>query len=248
MLSIAIITKNEEHNIERCLKSFQWADEIIVVDSGSSDGTPAICNSYGCTIIQTEWLGFGKTKQLAVNSTSHNWVLSIDADEAVTPELKSAIEVILQSPKTADGYYIKRDSYYLQRKIKHSGWQNDYPLRLFNKQQGQFNDTSVHESVVMQTNNLSTIEAPLLHYPYPSIASHLNKINLYTTLGATKLHHKGKRSSLPFAFLSGGVKFIKMYLLKLGFLDGKEGFVLALLSGFSSTLKYTKLWSLWRTP
>jgi len=247
MISAAIITKNEEHNIKRCLESLQWADEIIIVDSGSTDQTLTICNNYNCKIIQTEWLGFGRTKQLAVNSTSHDWVLSIDADEVITPELQSAITTLIQESTKADGYYIKRDSYYLQRKIKYSGWQSDYPLRLFNKQHGQFNDAPVHESVEMQSDNLSTIQAPLLHYPHPTITHHIQKINLYSTLGAEKLYKKGKRTSLPYALLSGGVKFIKMYLFKRGFLDGKEGLILALLSGFYSTLKYMKLWSLWRT-
>ena len=130
--------------------------------------------------------------------------------------------------------------------IKYSGWQTDYPLRLFNKQYGNFNDASVHESVVMDSKNASTIQALLYHYPYQSISSHIGKINLYTQLGAEKLFNKGKKTTLIYAVLSGIVKFIKMYLIKKGFLDGKEGLILAVLSGFSSTLKYFKLWSLWR--
>lgn len=246
-LSVTIITKNEEHNIERCLKSVQWADEIVIVDSGSTDQTLSICKTHDCKIIQTEWLGFGRTKQLAVSNASNEWVLSIDADEEVTPTLQQKIQQILSTPN-ADGFHIKRDSYYLQKKIQHSGWQSDYPLRLFNKSKGQFNDAPVHETVVMNDGSTTTtIEAPLLHYPYPSIACHINKINLYTSLGAEKLHQQEKHTSLLYAFASGWVKFTKMYLLKKGFLDGREGLVLALLSGFSSSLKYLKLWSLRRT-
>lgn len=247
MISVVIITKNEELNIERCLRSVQWASETVIVDSGSTDHTLDICKKYNCNIIQTEWLGFGKTKQLAVQSASNEWVLSIDADEEVTPELQSKIIELVQSP-TTNGYTIKRNSFYLERMIRYSGWQNDYPLRLFNKKMGQFNDAPVHESVVM--NNGSTINAidtPLIHHPYPTIACHLNKINLYTSLGAEQLHQQQKRVSLPYAFISGGVKFLKTYLIKGGFLDGKEGLVLATLSGFSSTLKYLKLWSLGRS-
>lgn len=247
MISVVIITKNEELNIERCLRSVQWASETVIVDSGSTDHTLDICKKYNCNIIQTEWLGFGKTKQLAVQSASNEWVLSIDADEEVTPELQSKIIELVQSP-TTNGYTIKRNSFYLERMIRYSGWQNDYPLRLFNKKMGQFNDAPVHESVVM--NNGSTINAidtPLIHYPYPTIACHLNKINLYTSLGAEQLHQQQKRVSLPYAFISGGVKFLKTYFIKGGFLDGKEGLVLATLSGFSSTLKYLKLWSLGRS-
>lgn len=247
LLSISIITKNEEHNIERCLKSAKWADEIVVVDSGSTDRTLSICKSYQCKIIETEWLGFGETKQLAVDQASNNWVFSIDADEEITPELQRSIEHIMNAP-SADGFHIKRTSYYLQKKIQYSGWQSDYPLRLFNKTKGRFNDASVHETITMNNEcTTAVIDAPLLHYPYPSIASHINKINLYTSLGADNLHQQHRRASLLYAFASGGIKFIKMYLFKRGFLDGKEGLVLALLSSFSSTLKYFKLWSLWRT-
>lgn len=245
MISVSIITKNEELNIQRCLESVKWADEIIVVDSGSTDRTLDICRSYNCKIIKTEWLGFGQTKQIGVREASNDWVLSIDADEAVSSSLKEQILLSIQSSKFY-AFNIKRISYYLKKRIKYSGWQTDYPLRLFNKQYGNFNDASVHESVIMNKSDTSTIQAPLYHYPYQSINSHIDKINLYTQLGAEKLFKQGKKRSLVYALLSGIVKFFKMYLLKKGFLDGKEGFVLAILSGFSSTLKYVKLWSLWR--
>jgi len=244
-ISASIITKNEESNIKRCLESVKWADEIIIVDSGSTDKTLEICQFYHCKIIETEWLGFGLTKQIGVNAASNDWVLSIDADEEVTSELKNKILELVQSTKF-HAFNIKRVSYYLKKRIKYSGWQTDYPLRLFNKQYGNFNDASVHESVVMDSKNASTIQALLYHYPYQSISSHIGKINLYTQLGAEKLFDKGKKTTLIYAVLSGIVKFIKMYLIKKGFLDGKEGFVLAVLSGFSSTLKYFKLWSLWK--
>jgi len=244
-ISIVIVTKNEESNIERCLESVKWADEVTVVDSGSTDKTLEFCQAYHCKIIETEWLGFGLTKQIGVNAATNDWVLSIDADEEVTSELKSKILELTQSTKF-HAFNIKRVSYYLKKRIKYSGWQTDYPLRLFNKQYGNFNDASVHESVVMNSNNTSTIQAPLYHYPYQSISGHIGKINLYTQLGAEKLFNKGKKAPLIYAVLSGIVKFIKMYLIKKGFLDGKEGFILAVLSGFSSTLKYFKLWSMWR--
>ncbi len=245
MITVSIITKNEESNIKRCLESVKWADEIIVVDSGSTDKTLEICQIYHCKIIETEWLGFGLTKQIGVNAATNDWILSIDADEEVTEGLKVKILEIVKST-TYHAFNIKRVSYYLKKRIKCSGWQTDYPLRLFNKQYGNFNDESVHESVIMDSENISTIHELLYHYPYQSISSHIGKINLYTQLGADKLFDKGKKVTLIYALLSGIVKFIKMYLIKRGFLDGKEGFVLAVLSGFSSTLKYFKLWSLWR--
>ena len=245
-ISISIITKNEKNNIKRCLESVKWADEVIIIDSGSTDATLAICQTYNCKIIETEWLGFGLTKQIGVNAATNDWVLSIDADEEVTNKLKNKILELIQST-TFHAFNIKRVSYYLKKRIKYSGWQTDYPLRLFNKKYGNFNNASVHESVIMDSKNTSTIQELMYHYPYQSINGHISKINLYTQLGAEKLFDKGKKTTLIYAVLSGIIKFIKMYVVKKGFLDGKEGFILAVLSGFSSTLKYFKLWSLWRT-
>jgi glycosyltransferase involved in cell wall biosynthesis len=245
MLSISIITKNEEANIERCLESVKWADEIIIVDSGSTDKTLDICQNYNCRIIETEWLGFGCTKQIGVNSATNDWVLSIDADEEVTNELKNKILQLIQST-TFHAFSIKRVSYYLKKRIEYSGWQTDYPIRLFNKNHGNFNGASVHETVVMDSNSISNIDEIMLHYPFPTINIHINKINHYSQLGAENLFNKNKKTTLIYAVFSGIVKFIKMYLIKKGFLDGKEGLILAVLSGFSSTLKYFKLWSLWR--
>ena len=246
MLSVSIITKNEESNIKRCLDSIKWADEIIIVDSGSTDNTLEICQTYNCKIIETEWLGFGKTKQIGVNAATHDWVLSIDADEEVSNELKREILELTQSTQF-NAFNIKRVSYYLKKRIKYSGWQTDYPLRLFNKNHGNFNDASVHEAVIMDNSEITCIHESILHYPFPTISIHINKIDRYSQLGAENLFNKKKNTTIVYAVLSGIIKFIKMYIFKKGFLDGKEGFILAVLSGFSSTLKYFKLWSLWRT-
>jgi len=246
MISVSIIVKDEEDNIERCLKSiYNWADEIIVVDSGSTDNTLKICKKYNCKIHKTHWLGFGKTKQLGVNLTENDWILSIDADEEISNQLKKEIKDIIVSNKF-NGAYIKRISYYLGRQIKYSGWQNDYPLRLFNKRYGNFDDATVHESVVLNKSKTLKISEPIYHYPYKTLHEHISKINLYTTLSAETLFIRSKKTPLFFAVLSGITKFIKMYFFKKGFLDGKEGIVLAILSSYSSLLKYMKLWSMWR--
>lgn len=245
MISVSIITKNEEKNIEACLQSVQWADEIIVVDSGSTDRTLEICESYHCQIIETPWLGFGKTKQIGVNAASHNWVLSLDADERVSDELREHI-VSLVSSTSYQAFHIKRNSYYLGKQIKYSGWQTDCPLRLFDKRYGNFDDATVHESVSLTSGQKSQIESTISHYPFPDIDTHIKKINHYSRLGAQALFDQGKNTSLIYALFSGLIKFIKTYVIKLGFLDGARGFVLALLSGFNSTLKYLKLWSLRR--
>ncbi len=244
-LSIVIITKNEEKNIRRCLESVSWADEIVVVDSGSWDGTIDICKDYNCKVIRTDWLGFGKTKQLAVNSASHNWVLSIDADEEVTVELENEIKKVLSSDKNENGYHIKRCSFYLGKMIRYCGWNTDFPLRLFNKEHGNFNDSILHESVSVH-GTVERITASLRHYTYTSITSHIERINRYTSLGAKQDFEKGKRTSPLGAAFRGLFKFLKMYILQRGFLDGREGFVLSVISGYGVGLKYFKLWELAR--
>jgi glycosyltransferase involved in cell wall biosynthesis len=239
-ITAAVITYNEESNIERCLNSLGWVDEIIVVDSYSQDKTVEICSKFKCKVIQTEWKGFGRTKKFAVDHSSNDWILSIDADEEVSQPLKNRIEQILEDPKY-QGYNVKRRSFYMGREVKHCGWDNDYPLRLFNRNYGNFNEKDVHESVVLKGNR-SKIEEPLLHYTYPSISSHISKMNRYTDISAlsgTKL----KKGGIIFSIAMGMNKFFKMYLLQKGFLDGKIGLLLSINSAFGVYLKYVKLWS-----
>ena len=240
LLSVTIITLNEEKNIERCLKSVLWADEILIVDSGSTDKTLEICKKHNCKIIQTEWLGFGPTKKLAVKMAANDWILCIDADEQVTEELKQRIGKILSNPQ-AVGYRIKRKSFYLGKMVNHSGWDRDFPLKLFNRQFGNFNDKLVHESVVL-SGEVKKIKQPLLHYTYPSITSHIKKMDKYSHLGAESAAQKGKSATILGAIIRGIIKFVKMYFLELGLLDGKIGFVLCYNSAFGTYLKYLKLW------
>ncbi len=241
-ISAVIITQNEELNIERCLKSLHWVDEIVVVDSGSTDKTIEICKKYNCKIVHSEWLGFGRTKKLAVNSASNSWIFSIDSDEEVTPELRNQINEILSKPKYY-AYRVKRKSFYLGKMINHCGWGSDYPLRLFNREHGNFNDKEVHESVDINWEGIK-IESPLLHYTYPTIELHVSKTNRYTDLQAAELYKQGKQFSIISAVLLGLNKFINMYFFKLGILDGKEGFILCSIASFGVYLKYVKLWKL----
>jgi glycosyltransferase involved in cell wall biosynthesis len=241
-ISVTIITFNEEQNIERCLDSIQWADEIVVVDSGSTDRTLTICQRYHCKIIEHPWCGFGFMKRLGVDSATHDWIFSIDSDEKMTDQLKSMIQQLLNQTQHA-GYRVKRISYYLEKKICYSGWNHDYPLRLFNRKYGNFNDKPIHESVQL-IGKIGKIEAALLHYPYPTIASHVQKMNRYAELSAELSAKTGKSSSIATAILKGVIKFLKMYLLQLGFLDGRIGFILAFNSAFGVYLKYVKLWEI----
>lgn len=238
MLSVVIITKNEEANIARCLESVSWADEIVILDSESDDKTREIAEKFKVKFFTTpHWSGFGNKKNEAVNLASNDWIFSIDADETVTGELKEEILNILQEPRF-NGYFVKRKSFYLGKMINHGGWGKDYPLRLFNRKRGNFNDKPVHEYVEIE-GETGKIESPILHYTYPTVSSHIKKIDLYTGIAAEE--NKGKKVSVFSAILRGFVKFLKMFFLKIGFLDGREGFVLACVSSFGVFVKYIKI-------
>jgi len=243
MITAAIITKNEDANIERCLKSLGWVNEILIVDSGSIDNTLKICESYNCRIIKSDWLGFGKTKKFAVDSANNDWILSIDADEEISPALMDSIKNIdLSNIDLA--FKIKRISYYLGGRVLYSGWQNDYPIRFFNRKTANFNNKPVHEKVEINSDKVIEIKSPIFHYPYKNISEHIEKINSYTTLSSNMLFKEGKKVFLIYPFLACFLKFIKVYFFRFGFLDGYRGIILCSLSAFYVYLKYIKLWSL----
>lgn len=239
-LSAVIITKNEEKNIERLLKSLEWVDEIVVCDTGSSDSTINIAQKYNCKIFSIDWQGFGLAKRQAVEKAKNDWVLSVDADEEVSVELKNEIIEILKNPKY-NCYYIKRVTFYLGKKINYCGWRNDFPKRLFNKKFGNFNTDPIHESLVIDGER-GKISAPLLHYTYPNISTHFTKMNLYSDIIAEKLKIINHSSSIFASIFLGIVKFIQMYFFKLGFLDGRVGFILCFNSAIGVYLKYIKTW------
>lgn len=242
MLSAVIITRDEERNIARCLRSLAWVDEIVVVDSASTDGTREIAAEHGARVVDIPWQGFGPTKQAGVDAATHDWVLSIDADEEVTPELRAAIEAALADP-AHHGWFIRRRSFYLGRAIRHSGWHDDAPLRLFHRGHGRFDDKQIHEAVHVD-GAVGVLDGLLLHHTYPDLASHLAKIDTYSALTARQLHDRGRRASIVSAILRGNWKFWSMYVMRLGFLDGREGLVLAFMSAYGITLKYLRLWEL----
>ncbi len=240
-LSVTIITKNEEHNIRRCLESVKWADEIIVLDTGSEDHTVDICKEYTCNVTTIDWYGFSKSKQMAIDKATSDWILSIDADEEVTPELAKRIESVIVDPNALDGYHINRISFYLTKWIRHSGWDKDSPLRLFRKGKGHFNDKLVHESILV-TGRTGHINELLKHYTYPDLTSYIHKMNSYADYWAEDQFRNGKRAQIHDAVFHSISKFLQMYFIKKGFLDGKVGLVLSINSSFSVYLKYLKLW------
>lgn len=238
-ISVTIITKNEAANIRACIESVAWADEIIVVDSGSADGTVEICRELGAQVFVHDWPGFGAQKNRALDYASMDWVLSLDADERVTPELRAEIETAINSGR-ADGYKLPRLSSFCGRFMRHSGWYPDYVLRLFRRGQGRFSDVLVHESVQLQ-GRAENLQQPLLHYSYRDFNDALSKLNSYSSAAATMLQRRGKQGGLLQAILHGLWAFIRTYILRAGFLDGREGFMLAVLNAEHSYYRYLKL-------
>lgn len=239
-LSVVVITRNEEANLSRCLKSVAWADELVVVDSGSTDRTIEIAEGFGARVIKIEWRGFGLSKQTGLDQAEGEWVLSIDADEEVPAGLADEIKTVIGEEREAVGYLMPRRTRFLGRWILHGGWYPDHILRLFKRARGRFTDASVHEGVVVD-GPVARLTQDLLHYSYPTLEAYLSKFNLYTTLAATDALKRGRNAGVVRIVLSPVAKFIKQYILKAGFLDGTEGLVLAFLSAGYVLTKYAKL-------
>jgi glycosyltransferase involved in cell wall biosynthesis len=239
-LSVIIITLNEADNIRDCLQSVSWADEIIVVDAGSEDETVSICRQFTDKVfIHKEWRGFGPQKNLALEHASGEWVLSIDADERISGELKTEIENALSSP-SADAYSIPRQSYYLGRRMRHGGWWPDYVVRLFRRPHGRFSDDVIHERVLFD-GNARQLKNPLEHYSFRTLEQVLDKINRYSSEGAWQARKKGRPGGLARAVLKGFWAFFRCYILRAGFLDGQEGFIAAVSNAEGTYYRYLKL-------
>jgi glycosyltransferase involved in cell wall biosynthesis len=239
MLSVIIITKNEAHNIGQCLEAVAWADEVIVLDSGSEDDTVAISRQYTNKVFETDWQGFGVQKQRALEKAKGDWVLSIDADEIVTAELKEEIRAVITRPEL-NGYEIPRLSNYCGKPMRHGGWWPDYVLRLFRRDSGRFSEALVHERVFVD-GKIGRLNAPLIHDKFVNLDEVLHKINYYSTLGAEMLYRKGVRSSLGKALSHGVWMFFRTYFIKLAFLEGWRGVMLSISTAEETYYKYIKL-------
>jgi glycosyltransferase involved in cell wall biosynthesis len=238
-LSVVIITKNEQNNIQRCMDSVAWADEIIVYDSGSTDATVEIAKKLGGKVTVGEWMGFGPTKKHATLLANNDWILSLDADEEVSHELKKEIQGKMSGLRPEVGYRLPRLSNYLGRWIYYGGWYPDYQLRLFNREHSQWSDDYIHEKVKSKyTEKLSN---NLNHYVFKNISHQVETNNRYSTLQAIEMKNKGKTFSWFHFFTKPTVKFLECYLLKLGFLDGWVGYLIARNAAYSVFLKWAKL-------
>lgn len=243
-LSVIIITKNEAANIQVCLDTVKFANQWIVVDSGSSDGTAAIARAAGATVIETaDWPGFGPQKARALAAASGEWVLSIDADERITPELAQEISLTINAQEAADAYDISRSSWYCGRFIRHSGWSPDYVTRLFKRGKARFSDDLVHEQLIVN-GVTQRLKFKMLHYSFKNFSQVLQKIDGYSTLSAQQAYARGKRAGVGQAALHGLWAFIRTYFLRLGFLDGSHGLALAISNAEGSYYRYLKIWQL----
>ena len=239
-LSAIIITRNEAANIGECLDSVAFCDERIVVDSGSTDATIDVARGKGARVETHEWRGFGAQKNFALSLATGDWVLSIDADERVTPELAAAIKAAIAGG-AADGFELPRISSFCGRPMRHAGWFPDYVLRLFRRGKARFDDALVHERVICD-GTVKRLDKPLIHHPVLKLEDALSRMDRYSTAGAQTLLASGRRVSFATGISHGLFAFLKTYVLRLGFLDGAEGFLLAVANAEGSYYRYMKAW------
>jgi glycosyltransferase involved in cell wall biosynthesis len=238
-LSVIIIAKNEEQMIRDCLQSVSWADEIIVVDSGSTDRTVAICHELGAKVHGRDWTGFGPQKNRALDLATGDWVLSLDADERISAELCKTIQSVLANPEDNVAFRLPRSSSYCGRIMRHSGWWPDYVTRLFKRGHARFSDDLVHERLIVN-GKTGTLKQPLLHEAFRDLEQVLQKLNSYSSAGAAMLSQRGGKASLASAVGHGLWTFIRTYFLRAGFLDGREGFMLAVSNAEGAYYRYLK--------
>ena len=244
-LSVILITRNEESNLDDCLASLEGiAQQIVVVDSNSADRTLEIASKHGALMAyHTDWPGFGPQKNRALDLATCDWVLSLDADERLTPALKSEILTAIHHSAHIDCFAIPRLSWYCGRFIRHSGWSPDYVDRLFKRGTARFSDDLVHERLIPK-GTVAKLENPMLHYSFMNYEQVLDKLNRYSTASAEQAFAKGKTSNPLKAVLHGMWAFVRTYILRAGFLDGPQGFALAISNGQGTYYRYMKLWQL----
>ncbi|GGB03736.1 glycosyltransferase family 2 protein [Agarivorans gilvus] len=243
-ISAIIITKNEQDSLKDCLESLTWVDQIVVVDSGSTDGTLELAKQYTQDVyVNQDWPGFGKQKQLAQSYATGDWILAIDADERIDEQLKQNIQNMLLNPPSNTVFNLNELTWVFGRFLKHSGWYYRH-IRLYPRELTTYNDNLVHESVVIpETCQVAELDGDILHYSYRNIEHYLVKSAGYAKAWADQREAKGKRATLGQGVLHALGCFCKMYLLKRGFLDGKQGLLIALLSAHSTFVKYADLWA-----
>lgn len=243
-VSLVIISLNEEVNIERCIRSVPWAADVVVLDSGSQDRTVEIAKSLGARVFSEPWRGYRDQKARAAELAAHDWVLSLDADEALSPESSAEVQALFgdlngSEASRADGFEFPRLSYHMERWIRHGGWYPDWQLRLFHRGRASWGAGHVHERVVAQ--NVRRLRAPILHWPFADLTEQVRTNNTYSSLGARDLFDRGRKFRLHLLVLKPLSKFVETYILKKGFLDGLPGFIISVGAAYSVFLKFAKL-------
>ena len=239
-ISVVIIARNEEAGIRRCLESVTWADEIVVLDSGSTDATVRICREYTPHVHETDWPGFGPQKNRALACATQDWVLSLDADEWLTPSLRDEIRAAVATPGGFDAFRLPRLSSFCGRYMRHSGWWPDHVVRLFRRGRARFSDDLVHERVIAE-GRIGTLREPIMHETFVDLDDLLQKMNRYSSVSAQEMRDGGRKAGLAAAVLRGLWAFVRTYVVRGGFLDGREGFMLAVATAEGTYYRYAKL-------
>jgi len=240
-VSVVVITKNEEASIERCLRSVDWADEVIVLDSGSTDRTVEISQKLGARVsVTTDWPGYGPQKNRALSQAAGDWILSLDADEWVTPDLRDEIRSVISRPDGAVAFRVPRLSSFCGRFMRHSGWWPDHVIRLFRRGAARFSDDVVHEHVIVE-GKTGTLRVPIMHETFVDLDELLQKMNNYSSLAAQEMRRGGRKAGLAGAVMRGLWAFMRTYFFRGGFLDGREGFMLAVATAEGTYYRYAKL-------
>jgi len=245
-VSVVIITYNEKDNIKDALESAAWADEIVVLDSFSTDDTPQICRRYTDRVYQEQWRGFALQKQRAVEQASNDWVFVLDADERFTDPLKAEIKTLMDRGPEFAGYRVPRKNHFMGRHIRYGGWYPDYSVRLFDRTRGRFGARAVHESVELD-GPAGVLKNPMQHFTYKGVSDYIERMGRYSTLAALEMHSEGRRTNVLDLTLRPLFTFFKMYVVKQGMRDGYHGLLLAGLYACYTYAKYAKLWEMGRT-
>jgi glycosyltransferase involved in cell wall biosynthesis len=244
-----VITLNESVHIESCLASLAWADEVLVVDSGSTDGTADLARKAGARVIVRDWPGYSAQKNFAAEQAAHDWILSVDADERVTPELAQEIRAVLRTDPAPAGYRIPRVTWHLGRWIRTTDWYPDPQLRLYDRRRARWKPKRVHESVsVDEGTPPGLLTQDLEHYAYRDIAHHHATMDRYTTLAAEEMHAAGRRAGVLDLFFHPQAAFARNYFLRRGFTDGVPGLIISAMNAHYVFLKFAKLWALQHAP
>jgi glycosyltransferase involved in cell wall biosynthesis len=239
-LSVIIVAKNEALNIVDCVRSASFADEVLVLDSGSTDGTGALAESAGARVVVTDWPGYGAQNNRGIDLACGDWIFSLDADERISPALARAIEAAM-TDDTIQGCRVPRVSMFAGRFIAHGGWRPDYTRRLVRRGAGRFTEHFLHANLQIQ-GRVGTLSEPIVHYSFRDLDSVLEKVNRYSSAGARDMGERGRRGSFSGAVFHGVWAFVRTYLLRLGFLDGRWGFMLAVSNAEGTYYRYLKLW------